>query len=212
MKIASPESIAKLARRRLFNSRKDVTFWTKRCAVRTGSRLAKGLQAWWSFWVFRQRMIVSHSAKKEFQRSAIAVHPAHLKDNLEPVFLSCMDPSHKPYFHGKKKTFRPAGEEQCDAWRDLCHMYFKLSSALVIKFGQDMASSSMRQTKQAELILNLQSCLAWIYRTRFTSIENNKMRSSLRQAGEENATLPGTYLTCTSSFPQVLLSNIAPPL
>jgi hypothetical protein len=36
-------------------------------------------------------------------------------------------------------------------------MYFKLSSALVVKFGQDMASSSMRQTKQAELILNLQS-------------------------------------------------------
>jgi hypothetical protein len=97
-------------------------------------------------------MIVSHSAKKEFQRSAIAVHPAHLKDNLERVFLSCMDPSHKRYFHG---------EEQCDdAGRDLSHMYFKLSSGLVVKFGQDMASSSMRQTKQAELILNLQSCLA----------------------------------------------------
>ncbi|CAM6027620.1 unnamed protein product [Sphagnum balticum] len=45
VKIASSESIAKSARRRLFNSRKDVTFWTKRCAVRTGSRLAKGLQA-----------------------------------------------------------------------------------------------------------------------------------------------------------------------
>lgn len=35
------------------------------------------------------------------------------------------------------------------------------------------------------------------------------MRSSLRQAGEENATLPGTYLTCTSNFRQVLLSNLA---
>jgi hypothetical protein len=48
-------------------------------------------------------MIVSHSAKKEFQRSSIAVHPAHLKDNPEPVFLSCMDPSQKRYFHRKKK-------------------------------------------------------------------------------------------------------------
>ncbi len=112
----------------------------------------------------------------------------------------------------EKKTFRPAGEEQCDACRDLCQMYFKLSSALVVKFGQDMTSSSMRQTKQAELILNLQSCLAWIYRTRFTSIENNKIRSSLRQAGEENATLPGTYITCTSSCLQVLLSNLCPHL
>jgi hypothetical protein len=83
----------------------------------------------------------------------------------------------------EKKTFRPAGEEQCDdSCRDLCHMYFKLSSALVVKFGQDMASSSMRQTKQAELILNLQSCFAWIYRTRFTSIEKHQ-DAILTQAG-----------------------------
>lgn len=148
-----------------------------------------------------------HSAKKEFQRSAIAVHPAHLKDNLEPVFLSCMDPSHKRNFHRKKRhsglqgrTMRRLqglmsrvlqalfssccqiwlrhGKQQqasnkasridlelailscmnlshkiyfhrkeqdsiltqagrgrkCNASRDLYHMYFKLSSSLVVKF------------------------------------------------------------------------------
>ncbi len=73
-----------------------------------------------------------HSAKKE---STIAVHPAHLEDNLEPVFLSCMDPSHKRNFHRKKK------------------------------------------------------------------------HSGLQ--GKNNATLAGTYVTCTSSSLQLLLSNLA---
>jgi hypothetical protein len=85
--------------------------------------------------MFRPRMIVSHSEKKEFQRSAIAVHPAHLKDNLEPVFLSCMDPSHERNF------------------------------------------------------------------------DRGKRHSGLQ--GKNNATLAGTYVTCTSSSLQLLLSNLA---